>query len=147
MREILFRGKSKINGEWVYGFYSGENCSEIFSPTFKQDNIIIKGSGFWVEVEAETVGEYTGLTDANCVRIFEGDIINFNECRGIIKFGEYPNSWEDEDFVLGFYVDWIDHAFRKDFVLWAKKRTIQVVGNIHDNPELLKGADNDEQHR
>lgn len=141
MREILFRGKSKINGEWVYGFYSGENCSEIFSPMFKQDNIIIKGSGFWVEVEAETVGEYTGLTDANCVRIFEGDIICTHDTAskgkkiGVIKFGKHPASNVES---LGFYIDWKnDDITRNDLLFWTNLRKIEVVGNIHDNPELL----------
>lgn len=135
MREILFRGKSKINGEWVYGFYSGENCSGIFSPMFKQDNIIIKGSGFWVEVEAETVGEFTGLTDENGVKIFEGDIIKRKRTDG---------NW------YNYEVFWWDNCWGiKNGVsqcLIIPQCGVQLSGNIYDNPELL-GEGSDENER
>lgn len=133
MREILFRGKSKINGEWVYGFYSGENCSEIFSPMFKQDNIIIKGSGFWVEVEAETVGEYTGLTDANCVRIFEGDIVRTYDPDDSPAVVNYDSS----ETMFAVVIDNIFFGLGEHF----NGKDLTVIGNIHDNPELLGDKD------
>ena len=75
MREILFRGKGTIDGEWKYGYYTGEVCKTPFSPTTKQDNIIQLGSNLWCEVVPDTVGQFTGLTDENGTKIFEGDII------------------------------------------------------------------------
>jgi len=152
MREILFRGKSKINGEWVYGFYSGENCSEIFSPMFKQDNIIIKGSGFWVEVDPETVGEFTGLTDKDGTGIFEGDILqgdeypycsdgNYNYYAEVVWFDDgccgfglctHKNPKSTVRGISDGNCEWFEDF---DSNNWS------VVGNIYDNPELIGGDD------
>lgn len=137
MREILFRGKRKDNGEWVYGWYScitkGAHCDPIknacYITTFsKLDNgEIILTKMF--EVNAETIGQYTGRVDCNNVKIFEGDIVLYNEETGTIFFD--------------------DGAFAVDFGIWSVRiwsvlicdvydNDLEVIGNIHDNPELME---------
>lgn len=84
MRAIIFRGKDE-NGKWVKGFYAGEDCDFPFSPAINKDSIIEFGSGLWVEVQRDTIGESTGYVDCNSVEIFEGDIIECEEKRGIVR--------------------------------------------------------------
>ncbi len=122
MCEILFRGKRKNTGEWVYGDLvrlkdGGKSIPHIY------------GYG---EVIPETVGQYTGLTDKNGKRIFEGDIV-FTEHGSIHEEdGNAVIEW-DED-TARFVVKWdglicdFDNFYGHD---------LEVIGNIHDNPELL----------
>ena len=123
-REILFRGKRVDNGEWAYGdLLHCDDETEIYSES------VGKNGGY---VVPETVGEYTGLTDKNGTRVFEGDIVRYKNtlhevvfCRigGCAFFGiTMPYRGEIWDF------DGITRADR-----------MEVIGNIHDNPELLKG--------
>ena len=125
MREILFRGKKIDNDEWTYGFYfehsiDGQKDSYIKYQTFDE--------GFVTnEVVADTVGQYTGLTDKNGKKIFEGDILlkgfekvlvkwNANQCR----WGIYSNNYE----ICGFNE--------------STQGYFEVIGNINDNSELLE---------
>ena len=144
MREILFRGKQTDNGEWIEGAYSPFHLN--FGEREEKPHIIIISDdedidGLWCEVIPETVGQYTGLTDKNGVRIFEGDIL-----KSTIKIIDC----DDEEFSISPYdredigiVEW-----RKDgFMIVHKSGTWArcfygcenyVIGNIHDNPELLQ---------
>lgn len=147
MREILFRGKTK-NGEWVEGFYyiatSGYAGSDevIGKPCHMITTGRWQASGAYGErnelaehrVIPESIGQYTGLTDKNGKRIFEGDIV-INDYylkkdktkNSIIEYGEWNCSCCNGVYgwVSNGYVD-----FRDDDVI--------VIGNIHDNPELLE---------
>ncbi len=94
-------------------------------------------SGCWKpeEVIPETVGQYTGLTDKNGKKIFEGDIV-----KGLFVFGEISSV---VIFKYGsFGIEWnIDEIKVLDPFLGLRNIECEVIGNIHDNPELLKGGD------
>lgn len=137
MREILFRGKRKNDGEWVLGFYertwltNGEVITEIrdVEEPFRMQ--------VFHEVIPETVGQYTGLTDKNGKRIFEGDIISFKmysalgylRCRiGVVQYCDRS---------ARFYV----LATTGDAWNLCECEDIEVIGNIHDNPEVLRDGE------
>lgn len=125
MREILFRGKRVDNVEWV------------ISNTFYQCGGKIKlldepNRDGYVEVDPETVGQYTGLTDKNGKKIFEGDIVK--------------SSYKD-GFEIGL-IGWSNIDVRYKFASPDGTAygidvtdTFEVIGNIHDNPELMKGGE------
>ena len=129
MREILFRGKRTDNGTWAYGylFCIWERTYLCWGTTNDVPNM--------KEVIPETVGQYTGLTDKNGVRIFEGDILV-----GFLD-EEYP---EHETVVV---VEWHENMWvtrqgkcHPDLLEQSDLDCFEVVGNIHDNPELLETA-------
>lgn len=125
MREILFRGKRLDNGEWACGdlvqeehyFIWSIDSNQIFG--MREDAVI-----------PETVGQYTGLTDRNGRKIFEGDIIEMNSGKKYIGIVEY---WEDSFRVVNHKIKYYD------FASMAADGFGEVIGNIHDNPELLRG--------
>lgn len=120
MREILFRGKRTDNGEWVEGSLSTEYLKEcgcvMISPT----------ADTCYKVDPETVGQYTGLTDKNGTKIFEGDIVKHYdavyEIRYITKYTRF--------------------AGRNSGCIFAgiPLGNTEAIGNIYDNPELLETA-------
>ena len=134
MREILFRAKLADNGEWING-YLVELGKESFSDPQRygicNKAIPLGGSGVCYnlkidEVISETVGQYTGLTDKNGKKIFEGDIVTMPAYQGgkkkaIIYFKNGK-----------FAVDGSNYSF-KDI---CPKR-MEVIGNIYDNKEIL----------
>ena len=138
MREILFRGKRNDTGEWVEGFYvcAGGKLHYILVGKIH----IVYGNVEFIKciVDPANIGQYTGLKDRNGKRIFEGDIIQHGAEPAKVCFGEYAFDHEMKTHV-GFYLEWINKTYyRIDFGFWANEREIEVIGNIHDNPELLK---------
>lgn len=146
-REILFRGKRKDNGEWIYGYYCVFNgmihciytgyaetdCGDIYPDYY--------------EVDPETVGQYTGHTDKNGVMIFKGDIVKGTAYSattiGVIvwideisSFGvrrvnaPNPTAWENSSILRCAAIGKTDEF------------AAEVIGNIYDNPELLNAAAN-----
>lgn len=100
------------------------------------------------EIDPSTLGECTGKTDRKANLIFEHDIVADSiGTRGIIKYGEYRQPFNDDEFTkhIGFYIEWLDKCdiavLRKDLGYWLPY--IEVIGNIHDKPELMRGANND----
>ena len=138
MREILFRGKRIDNGEWIEGYLL--LCDErVFILPWGvvgcwHFDWLKKGEyifGKFIEVIPKTIGQYTGLTDKNGKRIFEGDIWDCQGYKGVIK-------WNDDDcaFEATYTVGGIEYA---NAVNSKRAKSAKVIGNIHDNPELLKG--------
>lgn len=141
-REILFLGKRTDNGEWAEGELIHAVPSGIPGIRIPSRTALLIYS-----VIPETVGQFTGLTDKNGKRIFEGYIICYItpdgiKATGVVRFGEYGTGGT---IGIGFYVEWVarDGAgwLRQDIGFWAKYRDIEVIGNIHDNPELLNGTE------
>lgn len=164
-REILFRGQTRKKGEkvrldgtpidsnWVYGGIFPNNKGGDFAIIYQQEPTIEKFT-----VYADTVGQYTGLTDKNGTKIFEGDIFKFNDevwesC--YTSCGYEYDSWEVENYgVVGFdedraCFDFIKYKFNENSVEADLHENhdiefadfineLEVIGNIHDNPELLK---------
>ena len=138
MREILFRGKGdkKYNdGEWYYGvpIRDFEGDWQICTDNSKRT------------VVPETVGQYTGLTDKNGKRIFEGDIVLVPYIDPIFKCtwnDTSPCEWAIIKYCNGvFCVEYIESGDK--FTLSAMDGYMKIIGNIYDNPELLGGNNND----
>lgn len=130
MREILFRGKRVDNGEWVFGNFiedkwGDDNGNTIYA--ILQDRVAPDIAELWtpVRVIPETVGEYTGLTDKNGKKIFEGDIVKNSRDVGLLYYKEKNSAFTVKGWEYGYW-------------LWHDKEDIEVIGNIHDNPELLE---------
>ena len=126
MREILFRGKRVENGEWVYGDYCGICRVECSDGDFAYRHLIHRSNDEPLYmVDPETVGEYTGLTDENGKKIFEGDIVKlFNEYVAVIIFESAMFLGKCEGYNFQFSQE--------------DGPDIEVIGNTHDNPELLE---------
>ena len=142
MREILFRGKRCDNDEWVQGFYVRAD-HHWHKNGIHKDWIICGASanGGWFAlhnkyaVKAETVGQFTGLTDKNGKKIFEGDIIKIPD-----DYDEYGhNAGEIYEVYFCFGGFRLKPKYSKARGYWLEDdETVEVIGNIHDNPELLE---------
>lgn len=141
MREILFRGKRVDNGKWVEGelLHDMKGRPWIYWTTPKELPIFFLRSAI---VKSETVGEYTGLTDKNGKKIFEGDIVKtWRSNIGKIEFGQY---WDEETETDFYGYAWIGKdEYGESITLSLDKRWggHEVIGTIYDNPELLAESD------
>lgn len=139
MREILFRGKRVDNGEWVYGFYF-QKQNPLSSDGLPITHHISDIPPFGYEVIPETVGQFTGLYDKNGKKIFEGDYI---VCRKAIV-DNFVDTFIEMGYVEMKYGAFGLHrkqGYYRPFKDWLEDYEYEVIGNIHDNPELLKGGD------
>lgn len=131
MREILFKAKTIDNNEWVEGLLTimwGQY--HIINPENENTAYLI---------DTETICQYTGLTDKNGNKIWENDVCYYNDMDVCVaRFGEYDNNTGHKH--VGFYTAWRKYKdmFRSDIGFWVKERELEVIGNIFDNPELLK---------
>lgn len=158
--QYLARAKRKDNDAWETGslvVIRGETSEE---QVFLAD----KMTGALIPVRSETVGRFTGLTDKNGKRIFEGDVIRYNtfddfDCHSVMKFGKYEQDGSAGEYnpksCVGWYCevdnftapDWADENPTFFFNNYLKQQNLlevndecEVIGNIHDNPELLGGG-------
>ena len=145
MREILFRGKQTINGDWVEGYLiklGRESFSDPERYGICNKAIPLGGSGVCYnlridEVIPETVGQYTGLIDKNGKKIFEGDILSFSDRLVYVNWHDYCGCW-DCSYIKAVKGKATLHEDRSPDK-WRYNAV--VIGNIHDNPELLKGGE------
>lgn len=135
MREILFRGKQMDNGEWICG-------GAVHQTDFYGDKVdrwfIIDGTdtndydiGEPIRVIPETIGQYVGLTDKNGIKIFEGDIVRYNGEKHLVVF-ETRNE-------TGYFGIKFSDIETWGFCPSIPAKLMEVIGNIHDNPELVEG--------
>lgn len=152
MREILFRGQTRRYGEkvrmgdgqklpskWVYGgVFQGTGDFSVIYGAEKEDFTGADLEKF--TVYSDTVGQYTGLKDKNGKRIFEGDIIYsiYSEMNYPVLFGKYSytDDYGDEEWSCGWLNE--DKNGYKSAIGNTEDWAL-IVGNIHDNPELLEG--------
>ena len=126
MREILFRAKTVHNPEWVEGYYTKRDVYYItgFTPNVP---IIADEDGNWDEIDPKTLGEFIGRRDKNGKKMFEGDIIKsvIGNIIVIFKACGFMGEVIGKQFYYDLYDDNLD--------------SVEVIGNIYDNPELLEG--------
>ena len=133
MRKFKFRGKSIDGKEWLYG-------DLVHSADKKRTAILVndKDSYDECEVDPETVGQFTGLMDKNGVEIYEGDILKWEKdgLMYVVKFWYgmfYASVKECNEGIFG--------GFTLHRLTEYEDRKCEIVGNIHDNTELLKGGE------
>ena len=152
MREILFRGKRKDNGEWVEG-------DSLIHSMYKKGDVcigVIEGLEIY-SVIPETVGQYTGLTDKNGKKIFEGDIIRYADMYDYncyLESLDNTEAYDKCDFGYIWTVDEVVYGIKIGYPAFDLNKHewdcnglselnesgnyfYEVIGNIHDNPELL----------
>ena len=131
MRTIKFRGKSIDGKEWLYG-------DLVSSADKKRFAILVNNKESYDECEVapETVGQFSGLYDCDGKKIFEGDILKWSNGRMyVIKFWQGMFYASVEECNEGFRCGFPRHALTEH-----EDRKCTIVGNIYDNPELLKGG-------
>ena len=139
MREILFRGKRIDNGNWVEGFYVEDpfcdryEICDVNSVTYHRE-----------DVYPSTVGQYTGLQDKNGKRIFEGDIVRYRYETGKGHWNSDQLSvieWENTGCFMRGIMGTNKYACATGWLVsipHGNGKFFEVIGNIHDNPELLE---------
>lgn len=145
-RPIKFRAKRVDNGEWVYGCY----CRCIEAVGMKKSKPAIQETDenglYFREIDLNTLGQFTGLCDKNGKEIYEGDIVHcwdtIAKCEiwAVVEFGN-PNA----EYTWGWQLRKIkgSKGVNLDILCWVEceetNAYCEIIGNIHDNPELLKG--------
>ena len=128
MRDILFRGKRVEHGGWVEGsLIKACGLCLIFSDTTKECCVVLN----------DTIGQFTGMHDKNDKKIFEGDIVETKYgrlCTVVWFASQAHNGWDLE--VVGTVENSVHTKYPDEFDLY-KKENLEVVGNIHDNPDIL----------
>lgn len=152
-REIVFRGKRIDTGEWVEGYYAKQSNHACFAHELKYTHFIYQdvfmdfglGGLSEFEVNPKTVGQYTGLTDKNGTKIFEGDIVTYEDAEAdyegyhdnvFLNCGEVEiSAWDGICFTNRQTVEMSDLYENETMV------DCEVIGNIYDNPKLLRSEE------
>lgn len=123
-RQILFRGKRIDNGEWIEGYYAKSGGCFVL-----KDNGLTYGGFEMFEVVPETVCQYTGLTDRNGRKIFDGDVIQFEKKK-------YSVVWNDR--IASFVAKPFEEGRSWPCMNVGTMKAAEVIGNVFDNPELME---------
>ncbi|MES5135881.1 YopX family protein [Prevotella amnii] len=125
-REILFRGWNEKNKKWLYGYYLVNRGEHFISP----DEFVNPLASYEdYVVDADSVGQYTGLKDAKGVKIFEGDVIVDESYPYIIQYHEEYSQFvalPKPDVTIAFYQQWVN------------ERGLVVIGNVYEDKELIE---------
>ena len=136
-REILFRGKLEYNGKWIYGdllqYENGDIA--IFGDKLSSFGCECTEMSKRDRVIPDTIGQYTGLKDKNGNKIFEGDIVIIGE-KLKTKVVYYDGAFRMQSEFSPTPTDTTDMGYM------MREFSVRVIGNIHDNPELMKGGSN-----
>jgi len=136
-----FRGKRVDNGEWIYGFYvelGGEHLICRTRPSQSPPVVWHIMKGYFTPVDSETVGQYTGLCDRDGSEIWEGDMLETDLKRPclvvVYRNAQFALECVDDHkyFDTMAFADWDETDMIKRQNWW------KIIGNIHDNPELLE---------
>lgn len=124
MRTIKFRGKSINKGEWLFGDLMHDNIGGSYIFPIEVENLYKENA-----VIPKTVGQYTGLQDKNGIEIYEGDIVKgcWNSVFTIV-WEKHSTSFQAR----------VNDGYQREISYFGLDK-LEVIGNIHDNPELLKG--------
>jgi len=145
VREILFRGKDFSGGEWRFGRLG--RCEAGFGYNTVDLWYISTDEGTCHNFDLETVGQFTGLCDKHGTKIFEGDILKYHDfCYQFSHTQIHIGTVAWQGNAAGF-VCWrclvdgvaVEHGHVPGCSTLSWRRDAEVIGNIHDNPELLKG--------
>ena len=137
MREILFRGKRLDNGGWVEGYL----CKTVMHLETFHQNVVVDcievydGESYlnivFRNVSANSIGQFTGLRDKNGKKIFEGDILKRTNGNKYVWYVDYKN--------CAFCANQSNCNYACELGELLDQIELEVIGNIHDNPELLEG--------
>ena len=133
MREILFRGKDRtgiMNHSWQVGALDNTNAE--FPKIIRLDRWC---NQMIIDVAPETVGQFTGMTDKNGKKIFEGDILDCGDRVVFVKWHSYCGTWDS------IFIKYSGDLCSNGITPAEWKYRAVVIGNIHDTPELLKGSE------
>ena len=143
MREIMFRGK-KHDGTWAYGslIHADEYCciledeDKVHPMNYPYlDYELGTFDGKATPVDFKTVGQYTGKVDKNGTKIFEGDVVDVSKTDYIwpTRFNRVIVEWDDAYAGFDPFVE-----YDRNLEMYTYAKSCIVIGNIHDNPELMK---------
>ena len=138
MRDILFKGKRKDNGEWVEGIPIKNKLGTFIcyeeNPHYCSQYYYMEIQDI-AEVDPDTVCQYTGLTDKNSTKIFESDIVaSWEFCPDVEGYGVIE--WQDDEAMFVVDADYGYHDFNS---LYGAE--LEVIGNMFDTPELIRGVE------
>lgn len=137
----LYRGKSKKTGKWYYGSYLKLNSSAVRPEHF----IVSNYSGIMIEVEPETIGQFTGLLDKYNNKVFDGDILLFRDKLIAVYWDGERFQWMAKEAIENPWIEYPNKDWNYLDLGWIAaepaaigEMTTPIVGNIYDNPEMYK---------
>ena len=136
MREIFFRGKDRMGGEWVYGdLYQERHSDGTIKTTIVQPLSVYN-------VDPDTVGQYTGVVDTNGKQIYEGDIVGYTDrstgktsVLGVVRWSREGCFYINTDSIHNYNTE---NSGANLGHMMPSHRSLTIIGNIHDNPEMIK---------